>query len=43
MTCYATGAHDLSPQRRRLERGGVERFLDLSGLSDADAARQVPF
>lgn len=40
MTVYATAPHDLSDVRRRVEHS-AERVVDLSGLSDGDAARAI--
>lgn len=40
VTAYSTGADDGSAMRQRLMRG-VERFVDLRGRSDADAARVI--
>ena len=40
VTVYVTSPHDLSEQRRRVETG-AERVVDLSGLSDGDAARAI--
>ncbi|WP_448207827.1 O-linked N-acetylglucosamine transferase family protein [Azospirillum sp. sgz302134] len=40
VTAYSTGIDDGSPMRRRLVNA-VERFVDLRGRSDADAAQMI--
>ncbi|WP_207460818.1 tetratricopeptide repeat protein [Azospirillum sp. SYSU D00513] len=40
VTAYSTGMDDGSPMRRRLA-SAVERFVDLRGRSDAEAARLI--